>query len=298
LDRVRPHQWTLSSVHVQPKRQEDFAEKLQSQKEQGRPRSDRFATTRDSTASVYSSTVAAKGFGSSFIGRSEVDELEQLRVPGASIPANLKEDGAGFDGDLDLAADAATICEDTSMRATGLLSGILTWSRVYPEHLIASGYLSEIDIAGFERNTGSNPNPTRPGVDIWAPGAGVLASLPDMDSCTAETLLALKFEGPALPVVNAVAGATPGLGPETVSSQECDVTALADRFWAERMVRLTPGSNGRNTLWVRDYRLEEGDLDRVATELRQHHEREGELVGRIVINGYEVWRAPDSEGER
>jgi len=119
-----------------------------------------------------------------------------------------------------------------------------------------------------------------------------------MDSCTAETLLALKFEGPAPPVVNAVAGATPGLGPETVSSQECDVTALADRFWAERMVRLTPGSNGRNTLWVRDYRLEEGDLDRVATELRQHHEREGELVGRIVINGYEVWRAPDSEGER
>ena len=296
MTRILPHQSRPLLPQVQPKRQEDFAEKLQSHERQGQPKSEHFATMKDSSASGSSSTVATTGSGSPALANP--GKPGDPRMTEVSIPSNSDMGDTGCDGDLDRAADAGEICDDASMPATGLLSGILTWSRVYPEHLIASGYLSEIDVAGFERNTGSNPNPTRPGVDICAPSAGVLASLPDMDSCTAETLLALKFEGPAPPVVNAVAGATPGLGPETVSSQECDVTALADRFWAERMVRLTPGSNGRNTLWVRDYRLEEGDIDRVATELRQHHEREGGLVGRIVINGYEVWRAPDSEGER
>lgn len=297
MDRVRPYQWTLSSVHVQPKRQEDFAEKLQSQKEQVRPRSDQFATTRDSTASVYSSTVAAKVFESSVIGRSEVDELEQLGVPGASIPANLKRDGAGFDGDLDLAADAATVCEDTSMRATGLLSGMLTWSRVYPEHLIASGYLSEIDTAGSERNVWrSGWDAPGPGVDVHGSGVNIPASPPDVDLHPAETLPVSGFDSSARSIASAIASKAPGPGPEAMSSRELDATVPADHFWAERLVRLTPDSKGRNTLWLRDYRLDEGDLVRAAKELKQRHERESGPVGRIVINGREIWRAPDSEG--
>lgn len=293
MTRILPHQSRPLLPQVQPKRQEDFAEKLQSHERQGQPKSEHFATMKDSSASGSSSTMATTGFGSSAFRNPS--EPREPRMSSATIPSNLGVGDRGCDGNPDRAAE---ICDDASMPAAGLLSGIVTWSRVYPEHLIASGYLSEIDVAGFERNAGSNPNASRPDVGTCAPGAGVLASLPDMDSRAAETLLALKFEGPALPVVNAVADATLGLGPETVSSPERDVTALADRFWAERMVRLTPGSNGRSTLWVRDYRLEEGDIDRVATELRQHHEREGGLVGRIVINGCEVWRAPGSEGER
>lgn len=294
MTRIFPHQSRPLLPQVQPKRQEDFAEKLQSHERQGQPK--HFATMKDSPASGSSPTVVTTGSGSPAIANP--GKPGNPRMTEVSIPSKLDVGDTGYEGDFGRAADAGEICDDASMPATGLLSGILTWSRVYPEHLIASGYLSEIDVTGFERNTGSNPNPTSPGVDTCAPGAGVLASSPDMDSRTAETLLALKFEGPALPVVNAVADATLGLGPETVSSQERDVTALADRFWAERMVRLTPGSNGKSTLWVRDYRLEEGDIGPVARELRQHHEREGGLVGRIVINGCEVWRAPGSEGER
>ncbi len=297
MDRVLPYQWTLSSLHVQARRQDDFADKLQSQKEQGRARSDHFATTRDSAASVYSSTVAAKGFRSSVVGKPEVGELDQLRVPGASISANLKADDVAFDGDLDLTVDPATVCEDASMQATGLLSGMLTWSRVYPEHLIASGYLSEIDTVRPDREVWrSGLDSPGPGVDVHESGMNIPASPTGTDLQPAETPQVSRFDSSAQSIANAIASKAPGSGPEVTSSRELSAAVLADHFWAERLVRLTPDSNGRNTLWLRDYRLDEGDIERAAMELRQRHEREGGLVDRIVINGREIWRAPDFEG--
>jgi hypothetical protein len=89
-----------------------------------------------------------------------------------------------------------------------------------------------------------------------------------------------------------------GLDPEGVSSsRESDAAMSAERFWAERLMRLTHGSDGRATVWLRDYGLKESEFGHVAAELRQRGREEGLLIGRVVINGHEIWRAATSEGE-
>lgn len=291
MDKVLPSQtnWPHPAPHAQSRQQEDFAKKLpaKSQKESGRPIVDRFTTTGDSAAP------APRGKGIALLPGAEsgAGEGDRPGVLGDIAPSILESDNPDACGNFGPAAEAGVILESASAPSIGLLSGTLTWSRVYPEHLIASGYLSMVDTAA----NGGGVLPERlvcvgPDADIRGSdkSATPTADL-NPDAGSAATSL---FGGLHQSIADGMAAEGLGTDSEVASStRKLDAAMFADRFWAERLVRLTHDGDGQSTIWLRDYRLKANDFESVAAKLRWHGRQEGAPISRVVINGREVWRA-------
>src|SRR5690242_1445429 len=290
MNKILPSQANWSPQTFHPSRQqEDFAGKLHAkqQRESGRAIVDRGATAKGSIATASQ----AKHL------RSPSEEGEKSTAPGATVPV-LEPGSAGISDGPGPTLAPGTSSEGTFTPSIGLLPGMLTWSRVYPEHLIASGYLSVVDTAahgnvpsgqaawvGSDADTpGSDMGTTTPMIDSNPDGAGAVADF--------------LLDESRQPIANA--GAVAGADPRSEvasSARELDASMLADHFWAERLMRLTHDGDGQNTVWLRDYRLQADDFESVAEQLRERGQQEGVPIGRVVINGREVWRAAISKGE-
>jgi hypothetical protein len=59
--------------------------------------------------------------------------------------------------------------------------------------------------------------------------------------------------------------------------------------WLSRRLSFT-GQGASSTLRLRDYRVAESDNGELVNQLLGFAARQGQAVGRIVINGHEVWR--------
>ena len=301
MNKVLPNQihWSPLS-QVQRREQEDFAQKLhaRSREESGRPSTDHFTTTRDALTSTSSPTASAKVPGWSSIRESGAGEWEESAVPAGEMPSTLESDNAGVDGALGPVPNAMFVRDEASTPPIGLLSGMLTWSRVFPEHLVASGYLSMVDMAGREANVRAEQNALEgPSADIheWdvtapAPPPDLIQDFPEAESTSALDPLSQPMAGNEETAASIDLEVMP-------SSQISGAATLADHLWAERLIRLTRDGHGASTVWLRDYGLKENELESVAAELRLCGQQEGVLIGRVVINGHEVWRAATSEGE-
>lgn len=221
-----------------------------------------------------------------------------MTAAGATVPA-LESASADVSGGLgrEFVANAALV--GTPTPSIGLLSGMLMWSRVYPEHLIASGYLSVVDTAAhdgsvpFEQAAWVGSDADIPGSDMGT-ATPMIGSNPDRAGAVANFL----FDELRQPVADTsvVTGADADWGMAS-SAMELNAVMLSDHFWAERLMRLTHDGDGQNTVWLRDYRLNANDFGSVAEKLRGYGQQEGVPIGRVVINGREVWRAAISKGE-
>lgn len=302
MNKVLPDQihWSPPS-QVQRREQEDFAQKLhaRSREEPGRPSTDHFTTTRDPVTPTSSPTASAKVPGWSSIGESGAGEWEESAVPAGEMPSTLESDNAGVDGALGPVPNAMFMRDEASTPPIGLLSGMLTWSRVFPQHLVASGYLSMVDMARREANVSAEQNALEgSGADIHELGVNTPTPPPDLISDSPEAESTSALDPPNQPMAGNEGAAT-SIDPEVApSSRALDAATLADSVWAERLIRLTRDGHGGSTVWLRDYGLKENKLESVAAELRLRGQQEGVLIGRVVINGHEVWRAATSEGER
>lgn len=301
MNKVLPNhaKWLVPTPHVHARRQEDFADTLHARlrQESGRSRANHSEALGDpGTAGSTTTAGPVKNAGSSSIKNFVPGKPEKSAMP-ATAGRSLLEPDSGLDPDLESAPDVTLIYKEASTSSTGLLSGLLAWSRVYPEHLLASGYLSLVDTAARDGGAPAGQ------VHLVVSGADIRGS--NFDAAVAGSdLLLTKAAAAVFSVASGGRDASArwttvsGLDPERVSSsRDSDAAMSAERFWAERLMRLTQGSDGRATVWLRDYGLKESEFEHVAAALKQRGRQEGLLIGRVVINGHEIWCAATSEGE-
>lgn len=215
----------------------------------------------------------------------------------ASVPISR---GARANADPGVVPNAGFAQDQKRTLALGLLPGQLTWSRIFPEHLIAGGYLSVLETAtgcvqGVSGQLGGRVLATDIDDVAMVGSAGSDRSNPIAkcaDETTATNLATLSLA--CSEVIKPLAGEASWALPAhmTIAAE------LADQLWAERLVRLTRDGDGRETVWLRDFRLGEVDLGTAAAALKQAVQQGGAHVDRVVINGREVWRASVSEGGR
>lgn len=64
--------------------------------------------------------------------------------------------------------------------------------------------------------------------------------------------------------------------------------------WLVRLFRWLEQKGHDPSIWLRDYRLDQADAHQLAEALRAHASEQGVRLERIVVNGRELWRAPDT----
>lgn len=73
--------------------------------------------------------------------------------------------------------------------------------------------------------------------------------------------------------------------------------AAGSQFWLQRLAKATTSSEGNTTLWIRDYRAPLASSPDAIASLREYAREQGLDVHRIVMNGVEVWRQDEAQGE-
>lgn len=294
MNKILPNQasWLTSSARTRPEQGQNFAEALHGRSDeeskQAKSRSDHVAEAENSTKI----TSPENGRGTAFAVESEVGEPGRFTKTG---DLSALTSGNGDAGGLGPTPDPMLAGADTGALSIGLLAGQVAWSRIYPEHLIASGYLSVVDTSEPGGNVpfehfAMDGLEIHPQVDTATPvidGESGVVRVVMTSSPNPLPLPHAGLEDPAISVADAEIGS---------SLRAMSAITLADHIWAERLIRLTRHNDGEITAWLRDYGLKESDLAPMVSRLIQHGRESGFQIGRVVINGREVWCATRSEG--
>ncbi|MGN6313888.1 MAG: hypothetical protein ACTHMO_09040 [Rhodanobacteraceae bacterium] len=191
--------------------------------------------------------------------------------------------------------DGAPVAQFVAPRAEGVFnlplfsSELPVWARIFPEHLCAGGYLSEIDTQ--VQRSGEMSQCLLGVADIGAKSKELLSPAVQQEPTGVE--LSLPGDAVAPPLVEK---AMDGIsvheqGTEYLPSSPAAPLLAADHAWTRRLVRMSQGEGGLRTLWLRDYTLDQNEIASLIEMLRRHAESKGAKADRIVINGREVWRA-------
>lgn len=73
--------------------------------------------------------------------------------------------------------------------------------------------------------------------------------------------------------------------------------AAGSQLWLQRLAKVTTSSDGKATLWIRDYRAPVATLSEVIESFRSYAREQGRDIHRIVMNGVEIWRYNAKQGE-
>lgn len=190
-------------------------------------------------------------------------------------------------------ADVATEKQpNVAVQPTGITEALLR-SRVYGVHLLASTYLSELVARGA-------PDPEAL-LDVTLPAMANTPSQPhvaasdvldDMSGTNHDTslheevvaMLSVLVKGEAIEPASHV---------QSSSSVSLASTA-STMLWPESSLRLTRQRDGSAVIWLRDYRMPEEGASHVVDVLVKGAETAGIRLGRIILNGREVWTSPQN----
>lgn len=189
-------------------------------------------------------------------------------------------------------ADAATEKQlSVALQPTGITEA-LPGSRVYGVHLLASTYLSELVTRGAPVTEGL-PDVTPPTManPPWQPHAGVSDVPPDLSETIHDAslheevvaVLSLLTEGEATEATSHA----PPTGGASIASAEASTL-----LWPESSLRLTKQRDGSAVIWLRDYRMPHQEASQAVDVLVKGAKTAGIRLGRIVLNGREVWTSP------
>lgn len=178
-----------------------------------------------------------------------------------------------------------------AVQPTGITEALLG-SRVYGVHLLASTYLSELTMRE-EPDTevlsgatlpllASTPSQGQAVVSEVPPDSSEAASNASLPEETVAVLSAL-VEGDATEATSH----TPSLDGASVALAE-----TSTMFWPESSLRLTRQRDGSAVIWLRDYRMPDEGASQVVDVLVKEAGTAGIRLGRIVLNGREVWTSP------
>jgi hypothetical protein len=178
------------------------------------------------------------------------------------------------------------------VQPTGITEN-LAGSRVFGVHLLASTYLSELYASTRQATSPASLN-TVPSasegvtedmgdVSPGAPG-NVVAAIADTSS--SDEVVGV-FDLFARNAVIAAIDESRSPAPATVAPETSQ-----EALWPEDSLRLTKQRDGSLTLWLRDYRMDDTQAIHVIGALVNEAASRGMHLGRILLNGREVWTSP------
>lgn len=164
----------------------------------------------------------------------------------------------------------------------------LLGSRIFGWHAFAQAYLSELTASNVTLNEESDP------VEATLQLAQVTPSIPEVADGEAAGIrhapstatlseLGLVAESPR------GAEGMDGHAAEAGATDPVVAAVASSDYWSERSLRFTRHADGRNVAWVRDYRLDGAEADRLVGSVLQEAQAGGLVLDRIMLNGREAW---------
>lgn len=183
--------------------------------------------------------------------------------------------------------------EDSRLNGNGESAPALLL-RLYEQHAVANPFLSMIS----------------PGQDAHATG------VPTPSQTVQSAPLPVQLSEPSEPASVEVTAQEPTLGrvvaeaaTEASTSTNADLpehdwsapligsVAAESQLWLQRLAKVTTSSEGKVTLWIRDYRAPVSSSSEAIESFRAYAREQGLDVHRIVMNGVEIWRHNAVQGE-
>lgn len=184
--------------------------------------------------------------------------------------------------------DPATVVNRMPLTPTDALFG--SGSRIYPEGLAVIGYLSML-ATGPGLSAGGQ-------AALSASGAAVATSIPPPSSPSFAVAVAIEqgdVTGQTSAPVIAQLAASRAEGMDDAPDAAPAATGAAELpTWLSRRVFFA-GQGASTTLRLRDYRIADASDRQLIDQLLGFASGQGRPVGRIVINGREVWRRDDMD---
>jgi hypothetical protein len=165
-------------------------------------------------------------------------------------------------------------------------------ARIYPQSLRVTGYLS---ILASKETPAISPDvevmlPFRgPAADPRARGGDQPLPIPASFLHADDKLRA------TVPISTDESGVAQEQG--DVARETDASTAVPGLFpeWAKRLARF---EGGTATLWIRDFHLDPTQRQMAAEQLREYARGRGWTVDRVMVNGQEIWHAPQTKNQQ
>lgn len=175
----------------------------------------------------------------------------------------------------------------SAVTPTGVTEKLLG-SRLFGVHLLADTYLSELareeSDAVLDRTPGIAPlsQTNKPLTVADHANTALPLGKPDLMLTSNEQAVAI------LRVVvseewTPATGNTRAMGASSITAAEATVA------WPESLLRLSRGSDGAIVVWLRDFRLDGKEAAYLVNALVKNAQSLGAPLGRIMLNGREVW---------
>lgn len=178
--------------------------------------------------------------------------------------------------------------ESVPVVPTGVTETLLE-ARVFGWHAMAQAYLSELTAA----DAGVKPSGTWPSGRAGQETSAQAAS--DPQACNGAVAVVPAEQ--VAPTLAADALATP-LSPtaeETTPAHALETSApgsSAPALWPERSLRYTRQRDGSRVAWLRDFRLGDNEASALIGWVLNDARAKGMALGKIMLNGREVWTSP------
>jgi hypothetical protein len=220
-----------------------------------------------------------------------VPSLPAMPKPEVNLPQVAHVSAKLFDG----TAAGIAIQEQLSVavQPTGITQALLG-SRVYGVHLLAGTYLSELEARAY---------PTLAAVPDMA--VSTMAEIPplmsvgqsDASPVSSDTASVAPLHEEAMAMLNLLAKDETVMAAShaSPSSEVSIVSAEASTMlWPESSLRLTKQRDGSTVIWLRDFRMPAEGASHVVDALVRAARTEGIRLGKIVLNGREVWTSSEN----
>lgn len=174
------------------------------------------------------------------------------------------------------------------VQPTGVTEALLG-SRVFGIHLLASTYLSELSASS---DPSSNLNAEQAATKWLETSAEKGTGAPEepTDNLSNEVEYQLPTEvGAAVDVFTDQSGYAELTNLRHASATSVAAVEASSVIWPESSMRLTKQRDGVTVIWLRDYRTGSEDASRLVASLVTDANAKGMRLGKIVLNGREVW---------
>jgi hypothetical protein len=167
----------------------------------------------------------------------------------------------------------------------------LLGSRVYGLHLRAGAYLSELALS-VDATSGTTFDAVKA---VQSTTISIEEQAATFDSRLPLKTIPLEGSSPVDMVVGRMTLVEEGEAPEALPeapSQAAVATVSAGALpsqWLERALRFTRQPDGSTAAWLRDYRVSEHEVISLTGSLLQEAKARGMVLGKIMLNGREVW---------
>lgn len=166
--------------------------------------------------------------------------------------------------------------------------------RLFEQHAIANPFLSVIS-PGQDSLAMEATNPFQAGGRVPLPAQPYE---PDYVSSSKEPPLQTTFGREVAEAATAsCASSDTDLPTHDWSAPLIGSVAAESQLWLQRLAKVTTSSEGKVTLWIRDYRAPVASSPEAIEAFRAYAREQGRDVHRIVMNGVEIWRHNAVQGE-